>query len=170
MAKITQSDGPLIENDQAFQCRMWTVQRYGWVIIALIVITALLGLFGSGPLSTVRVGTPSAALQLRYDRFVRSQAPTDLYITLSAPTAGSDKVQLWVNRSYVEHIEMQRITPMPIEVATSNAGLSYTFRVEDQTQAVTVIFTLQPIGFGSLSGLLRNGTGETVRFHQLVYP
>ncbi len=95
MAKATQSGDPLIENDHAFQCRMWTIQRYGWVIIALIVITALLGLFGSGPLSTVTVGTSSTALQLRYDRFVRSQAPTNLYITLAASAPGSDEVRLW---------------------------------------------------------------------------
>lgn len=170
MVNTPQSKGPLLENDQAFQCRMWTIQRYAWGVMAGIILVTLLGLCGPGPLSTRMAGTTSANLQLRYERFVRSFAPTDLYITLSSPPPSSATARIWLNRSYLDRVEVKRITPMPIEVSTSNHELGYTFRVENLTHSGIVTFTLHPTGFGRLSGLLRNGEGETVHFHHFVYP
>ena len=170
MAETFQSDGPLIENDLAFQSRMWTVQRCGWIVMAVLIVGALLGLLGPGPLSTVTVATASGKLQLMHDRFVRRHASTNLYVTLSTLGDASGEARLRLNRSYLDRMEVQRVTPTPIEVAASSAGLTYTFRVEGQTQAVMVTFTLQPTEFGSLTGSLSNGRDEVVSVRQFAYP
>lgn len=52
---VSQSDGPLIEDDPAFQSRMWTIQCYGRGVMAALIVVALLGLLGPGPLSSVTV-------------------------------------------------------------------------------------------------------------------
>lgn len=50
-----------IEEDLDFQRRMWRLQQIGWALLVLVVVAALLGLFGKGPLSRAvasRVGVP----------------------------------------------------------------------------------------------------------------
>ena len=172
MTKISTSNStnPLLEDTQVFQNRMWTIQRCGWGIMAVVIVAALLGLFGSGPLSTAIRGTSPDNLQVKYDRFVRRQAPTDLHITLGLPASPSTEVCLWVNRDYLDQIEVQHVSPTPIEVALSHTGLTYKFRVENPAQTAHISFTIQPMGFGLLVGLLRSDQGEMVQFRQVVYP
>lgn len=37
-----------ISQDLEFQKRSWTIQRVGWVVIALLILAGLLGVFGKG--------------------------------------------------------------------------------------------------------------------------
>ena len=43
-----------ISPDLNFQRRSWAMQRFAWVVLALFILAALLGLFGPGPLSQTR--------------------------------------------------------------------------------------------------------------------
>jgi hypothetical protein len=60
-----------IETDLEFQRRVWRVPRVGWLIIGAAVVAALLGLFGTGPLS--RASTDGGGLTVEYDRFARRE-------------------------------------------------------------------------------------------------
>ena len=46
--------------------RAWKVQRAGWIVIALLLLAALAGLFGSGPVGDAR--EEAAALRVDYVR------------------------------------------------------------------------------------------------------
>jgi hypothetical protein len=51
-----------IDEDLNFQRREWKIQRAGWVTMALVIIAALLGVFGAGPLSSATIETEGVAL------------------------------------------------------------------------------------------------------------
>jgi hypothetical protein len=71
--------------DLTFQHRQWMLERIIWTGMALLIALALLGLFGSGPLSwsTSEVGTT----HLEYERFLQRDAPAQLRFTLQ-PAGG----------------------------------------------------------------------------------
>jgi hypothetical protein len=61
-----------IDEDLAFQRREWKIQRVGWGAMALVIIAALLGVFGTGPLSNATL--EREGLRLEYERFCRFAA------------------------------------------------------------------------------------------------
>ena len=67
-----------IDQDLDAQRHHWIAERVGWTVITLVILAALLGLFGSGWLSEASVGTPEGALRLEYSRFGRFLAPMTL--------------------------------------------------------------------------------------------
>src|SRR3954451_15271805 len=78
--------------------RAWDLQRPAWGVMAAIVASALLGLFGDGPLSSVTVGEPDGPLRLEYDRFGRSQSETLLRVRLAPGAVREGRARLWVGR------------------------------------------------------------------------
>jgi hypothetical protein len=66
-----------IEEYIGFQRRDWAVRHIAWAILALVVLAALLGLFGNGILSKANLGDDEMPLQLEYERFGRYKAPYD---------------------------------------------------------------------------------------------
>lgn len=65
-----------IAQDLEHQRREWVIERIGWAIMALILLAALAGLLGSGPLSNARIDHPGSHLSAEYNRFERYQSPT----------------------------------------------------------------------------------------------
>ena len=51
----------------------WTFEPIGWVVIALVLLAALAGLLGRGPLSRATVGHDGAALRVEYNCLARYQ-------------------------------------------------------------------------------------------------
>src|SRR4029079_12532418 len=59
-----------IKEDMDFQRRSWTVERAGWLILGVVMVAALVGLFGYGPVSKAHLNGND--LKLSYERFQRS--------------------------------------------------------------------------------------------------
>ena len=63
-------DGLQLEEDASFRRRAWAVQRAGWALMALLLLGAILGLLGSGPLSTATADVPGL-MRIEYQRFAQ---------------------------------------------------------------------------------------------------
>jgi hypothetical protein len=159
-----------IVQDLEFQRRGWRVQRLSWMGMGLIVLGALAGLFGSGPLSQGKVSSPNDSLQLEYDRFGRFQAPAKLKIILGAGTEQDGQVKVWLSRSYLETAEVQQVTPQPESVEASPDRLTYVFRTTALDRPTAVTFHLEPEQIGFQTGQIGVFSGQTLKFNQLIYP
>ena len=149
-----------VNADIEFHRRAWTVQRVGWLVIAAVIVGALLGVFGDGPLSRAEVR--GDGLRLEYERFARLQQPTRLQLALSK----SPRSEVALNRSYLESFRIEQITPEPREVESSGEWLVYRF---GGSGTITVTFHLMPEKFGSAAGAARAG-GNSLAFQQFIYP
>src|SRR5688572_20039263 len=116
-----------LAEDIAFERRSWVVQRIAWTIMSLILIAALLGLFGNGWLSKARMSIPGGALEIEYNRFVRFQAPGELRARISPSSTEENQAGLWVSREYLKSIELKQITPAPEREITTDEGVIYLF-------------------------------------------
>ena len=172
MSKSTASrDGDLeINEDIAHERLEWRLERIGWTVMALVLVAALAGLLGPGPLSSaIRTGNDSK-LRLEYNRFVRAEGPTLLRIRSAADLATNGQLRLWIGREYIETVEIKHIDPEPASVEISGDRLIYVFKVSDPAQPTTVIFHLEPDAFGLST--LKIGIDEQTQLtaRQFVYP
>lgn len=159
-----------IDEDLAFQRRTWKVERVAWIVMGTILLLGLLGLLGPGPLSTTTAGTVGSSFWLEYDRFVRYEAASILCVRLTPQTAAGHDLRLWIDRKYLEAVQVEYITPHPQSVQTTPDKLIYTFRVGGKGEAAMVVFPTTIRKRGTLEGRMGIEGGPSVRFRQFAYP
>lgn len=159
-----------ISEDLPHQRREWAIERWGWAIMGAILLAALAGLLGSGPLSSTIGGEPGTTLWVEYQRFIRNQAPARLRIHLTPPS-GDSKARISINREFIENIELRHIDPQPETVETHTDRLTYVFNVPDAGKPAAVTYHFSPSKFGILPARIDvDGGGIGINFRQFVYP
>jgi hypothetical protein len=169
---VTRVDGMEIEQDLEFQRRSWTFQRAGWVVMILVLVAALAGLLGAGPLSSSTV-TVAGALRVEYQRFSRYQTPETLVVHVDPAAVRDSAVRIGLDRDYLGVSKVETVTPPPVSVRADGSELTYEFAVGRPDQPVMVTFVMQPerLGFSRGRVVLHRGEApETAAFWRLVYP
>ena len=160
-----------VDQDLAFQRRQWRAERVGWAVMALVILAALAGLLGPGPLNEATAGEPGDPVSVEYQRFPRHAAPEMLVKVNLGPDATRDReVRLWVDRTYVDHFRIERIEPEPERVEAGADRLTYVFRVSEPGRPTAVQFHMEPDGYGRQHARLGLDGGPEVAFTQFVYP
>jgi hypothetical protein len=87
----------------------WVIQKVGWAVLYIGLILAILGVFGSGPLSykTQSVNGNS----IKYERFLRYEAETEMTFGV---TDATDTITLQVPQQYMDYIKFASISPSPL--------------------------------------------------------
>ncbi|GBD16097.1 hypothetical protein HRbin26_00992 [bacterium HR26] len=159
-----------IEEDLDFQRRMWRVQQIGWALLVLVVVAALLGLFGKGPLSRAVAGGTGVSFTVEYERFGRYKAPMRMTVHIGPGVAQQGQIRLWLAREYLDAVQIQQIVPEPVDVLSQEDGTTYVIQVADSSAPTTVTFDVLAERFGLQVVQIRLGEGQPVRFRQLIYP
>jgi hypothetical protein len=170
MAQKQRAGALEIDQQLDVQRRTWTVQRYGWAVMGLLILAALLGLFGSGPLSHTTIGTPDGALELQYERFWRLLSPTTLRVTLRPAAAHDKEVSVWLSQRYLDRVVVRQVTPQPRRVEAEAERLHYTFSASQMGPPITVSFNVEPEQSGRVTGRLGLASGQVLDFTQFIYP
>ena len=110
-----------INQDLAVQGKTWTYQRIGWAGMALTILAALAGLFGSGPVSRSMVTDEQQLVRLEYDRFGRYEAESVLQLFVPSEVTMNGYVTLWIDRIYWAHHAIEQIAPEPIASRSSSS-------------------------------------------------
>lgn len=152
-----------------FQRREWAVQRAGWLVLWAFLLCGAAGLFGRGPVAHAHV-VGLNGWRVDYDQFARNGTPTTLTMTIPAAGAQGDTATVWLDREYADRVDIQRVTPDPVEVGVDPGRLVYRFLVSRGQGSVRVVFDLQPQAVGRLRGKAGLLNSRGLAFTQLVYP
>lgn len=148
----------------------WKLERLYWMAMALVLLAALAGLLGHGPLSRAVAGDPGGRLWAEYHRFERYQGSTELRVFFG-PDAGRDgQVRLWLDRGFIASIEISDISPPPERVEAEADRYTYVFNVPHARDATSATFHFQPNAYGWVPTRLGLDGGPAVTFRQLYYP
>lgn len=169
MASVDRTGRFEVGQDLRFQRYQWTVQRWGWVVLLLLMAAALLGLLGRGPLSSTNTATPDGAVRVDYDRFLRRSAPTTLTVTLG-PAATDGTARVWIDREYLGKVRLQQVTPRPEREEAGPDRHTLVFRVSRPGEPAVVMLRFEPDESGLLRGRIGLGDGPEASFTQFVYP
>jgi hypothetical protein len=164
-------DSPIelaIERHLAFQHRQWMAERIGWTVMALLLMAAMAGAFGHGPLSKAEETSPDGSLRLEYERMARFRAPAELRVRLRPlPSAGD--VSLSIPVSYLDGVSIEEVRPEPAAVHLQGETMVYRFSVAPGTQNMEVLFRFKMETAGRLAGSVAV-EGASLPFSQFVFP
>lgn len=163
---VSPSDRTL-EEDLRFQRGLWRVERVSWWVEVAIVIAALAGLAGSGPLS--RGKAESGGLTVEYPRISRMDSPDELTIDVQPSLVRGGQVRLELDRRWLDTVEIERILPEPEESDAGSEVAGFTFRVREGAPA-SVRFALKHRRMGLRQGTFAVHGGDAVTLSQWIYP
>ena len=157
-----------VSQDLAFENRMYKLQLVGWALMAGLLVAALLGVFGQGPLSGTSAGDET--IRVEYERFLRKHAPQEWRIHLGRGTSPEGGVRLWIQRDFFEAVQLKAIRPEPKEVEIGGDGQTLLFLTGQLDGGGLVRVVFEPEQTGTLASALKVGDGPAVRISQFVYP
>jgi len=163
-------DGLTLEENMPFHRREWSGQRVGWVGMALFLLAGVVGLLGPGPMSHRMTGRPGDAVRVDYFRFDRFHRDGTFRIEINAKPSDDGTVRVWVDRDYVEALEIRSISPEPVRQVAREDRIVYEFATAALKLPLTVTFSVSAEEFGGLRGTVGLVDGPEVAFEQLVFP
>jgi hypothetical protein len=151
--------------EQTFHRREWFVQRIAWALLVAVVVAAVTGVFGDGPLANARVAIGDG--QVHYERFVRKRAGTEWRIKPARDTA-LGIFRVGIDASLLDHYEVISIVPEP--QATHLAFGKAVYEFDLGSAPADVVFHLEPERVGRALGEMRLGNSSSTVIKQFVLP
>lgn len=142
-------------------------ERAGWVFMALVIVAAMLGLFGNGYLSDSVL--KNEHFQMKYDRFLHFGDLTSLEIEVPPQKGGPGLVAIAFSNAYMHSFRIERIQPDP-ESSAHGDQILFWFTTTGPDETVKVQFRLEPQKIGSLEGKIFVNGEDGYVFRQFVYP
>lgn len=166
--ELTASERALnLSAGQRFHRREWIVQRVGWGAMILVVVAAVLGLLGPGPLSRVSVGDEQSLL-VEYQRFGRLETTDELRIRVAGAAASGD-LRIWIDRQLLERGQILQIVPQPRQTRSEADRIVFEFDAAEE-KPVVVRVSVRPDHPGRVSGRIGVEGGASVSLSQFTYP
>jgi len=162
------NDELAVGEDLEFQYRWWRFEKAVWISFTLIIVAAILGVFGRGPLAKSSFQTPDGAMNIKYERVERFATPSLLRIEFGPGAIHEGKVQLWVSEGLITTLGNQRVIPQPSSSTLGQGGIFYTFPVT--TNPATAQFELTPARPGAYNLKLRIPGSQEVSLRIFVVP
>jgi hypothetical protein len=146
----------------------WVAQRAGWGLFVGIVLAALLGLAGKGPLSEQTRESDDGQFDVTYNRYLRSGAPDRLQIHAHQSEDAASDLRIGLNAAFLDHVKILRIVPQPAREVAADDKCEFVFQLSNARNP-TIVVDFEPDHWGSLQGRLTIG-GEAIELDQFVYP
>jgi hypothetical protein len=159
-----------INQDLNFERRSWRVERIAWIMAALILVAALLGFLGPGPLGKATATSPDKSFSVDYFRVEHYQAPVELRFHIAGRFAKDGDLHVWLDRAFVEALEIKHIDPKPQSVQISGERFVYAFKTADAPTTIKLFFHLEPNKFGKTAAKAGVVNGPEVHFSQFYMP
>ena len=156
MREADRQPRPVYE-DTRFQDISWTLQRIGWVAVALIAVLGLTGVLSHGYLSHTVAQQNGFPLTVSYERFQRM---TVLYrFDIAMPRGTEDEIRLTFNKTFWDLYETDSVQPQPARSSSSDGGFTLTFDAPERSFNAVVwarprSFGYAPIEIGTPQGSL----------------
>lgn len=155
-----------------FQRWSWRLQRAGWCAMALIVVLALVGVGGSGPLART-IARGSGVLTVDYARFARVGAVHPLVIRVAPARLSGESLDLFIDRRYLGGLRVRHVTPPPQRVVLLADAVRYSFAAAIGGRDLEVVLHVEPLRAGRQSARVwlpdTAGGDAAIAFEQFVW-
>ncbi|WP_434697787.1 hypothetical protein J3P89_12970 [Pseudomonas sp. Z1-14] len=156
-----------VEEDMAFQHKVWRFERVGWYVLVLLVILTLLGLFSRGPLSSREAQSADGSIGVEYEMFHRNGSVNPLVIRLQGASNAVLEVEL--GGDWLEGFDVQSVQPQPVRSAAAGQGMKVWVQADGQGRA-NLHLSLLGEGLGNYKSRIATPNGAEVRFNQFIFP
>jgi hypothetical protein len=157
-----------LDFDDAFQRREHRVQRAGWAVIALVLVAALAGATGDGPLANARL--ERGGVEVVWARIVRAKARTEVRVEAQAALARDGYLTVRLGKSWIEAVEIEEVRPEPARVSAVDDFVEYRFAVAPAATTTTATFIVRPETIGRSELVIAAADAPTFSVRQFVLP
>ena len=158
-----------VEEDLQFLKREWRFQRIGWFVMLLLLLAALIGAFGRGPLSETRIGDPRV-FSAEFSRMVRHGAIDELKIFVGPGLQSDSTVRIGISRTYLAEFKIEDVQPEPSQQEAAGDFITYQFIRTDPRSPLEISLKLRPEGYASVRGRLQLNHGGALELRQFIMP
>ncbi|MDR0209962.1 MAG: hypothetical protein LBJ33_12435 [Pseudomonas putida] len=156
-----------VEEDMAMQQRVWRFERLGWYLLSGVVLLALAGVFGRGPLSHAQASSADGRVLVQYARLSRSGVLESLQIRVRGPSNG--QVQVLLDGDLFREASLETVQPQPLRSRSEGQGLKLQLGTGTDGTA-TLYLSLRAETPGRLQGRVSLGPDSEARFSTFIYP
>jgi len=158
-----------IDQDIAFQRKEWRVQRGAWLIAVLVLLLALSGLFGGGPLANASVSDTANVLTVDHQRIDRMHSPSSISLKV-IPAGTQPTLELWIDNDYLDGLKIVSIRPEPSSMIPDGDRTIFAFELAGVDQPVTIGFGIEHTEIVAPRAEIGIIDGSSVTFRQVVLP
>lgn len=158
-------DGLQLDEHRQFQERFWRVERFAWIVFAVLLVAALLGFTGSGGVfsrSTAHLEGGS----IEHPRVARWKSADEMMVTFAA---GAAQRRLHLSPAFSDALQVEAIQPEPQSSAAGGDGAVLTFAT-DPAEAARVIIHFRALKPGVPTFDARIDDGAATSVSLLVLP
>lgn len=157
-----------IRQNEKYQKAESRIERLGWVVLTLFIIAGLLGLVGSGPLSSSTATSDNGLVSVDYDRVIHHEADTLVTLRFSGAAVEDGAITAVISGSWVSGIDLQGISPETSEQRTVPNGVTLEWTVDESGETEAVL-SFRAQEYGPLNLDVSVGT-DSVHLSQFVLP
>ena len=158
------------EENLAFQHRSWRWQTVGRWAVALLVIAAMVGLFGRGPLSRAEAATPDGRLRVEYPRLARTEATYRFTLHVAPEAVKNGEVAVTIDAALLEVLQVESVVPEPTAVELGRGQVTHRFRAGETDGLAPIALFLKASGYGRHSGRIGLEGGASAEVALWLYP
>jgi hypothetical protein len=159
-----------IDEDFEWERGEWTFERIGWGLMALFLLAAMLGFFGTGPFSSRTAGEEGGLFWVDYQRFVRFNSPQELNVYVDPQLAQNGQMRLVIGGDFPHTGKQIDVSPEPDSVELSTGQMIYSWQVSEATGPMQISFHFYPMAVFSQRSIIGPEGAEEVELNQFVYP
>ncbi|HEV2087673.1 MAG TPA: hypothetical protein VGR21_05125 [Cryptosporangiaceae bacterium] len=163
------SSGLQLEENLAFERREALVERVAWPVIAAVLVAAVAGVFGAGPVSRTTTENRDGTVSVTYQRFARQVADTQLQVRVAPGAVREGTVTVFISAGWIANVDLRQVIPSPDKATRTDDGVYYEFSGRPQAPVV-VSFGYRPNGAGLQSATVHAGNTGGAELWQLIYP
>jgi hypothetical protein len=139
--------------DDEWEARWARLQRIAWIIMGFVLLLAIAGVFGRGPVDHATVADNGNQFRVDYAPVLLFRTPAVLTLHLSPALAGSDHlVHVQASKALLAPLQIQRVDPQPAQWGVGPSGPEMAFRVSLATGDGAVELEIDP-GAGLFNAL-----------------
>ncbi|MGL6244475.1 hypothetical protein [Pseudomonas sp.] len=156
-----------VNEDMAFQRKVWRFERVGWYALVLIVLLTLAGLFSKGPLSSRALVSPDQKLMIEHELFHRSGSTSSMVIHVQANP--HQTVELQITGDFLQGFSIDTLQPDPLRSSTADQGIKWWLQA-DAAGKSTLYLTVRSDGLGLYESQVVTPGAKALKVTQFIYP
>lgn len=170
---MEQKDILEIKEDRRFDNRTYKVKLVGKVLLLIIIILAVAGFTGKGPVSKYTAGEAGLGAMVTTQKYARYESSLEIEMLVNTVMLnnGDSTLDISFPESYLAQMQIESILPEPQEMIISNDRVICRFALKDPGETQSIYFYMLPQRlFKTLEGTVKIEDKAEIHLEHFIYP